>query len=174
MLFADELVKAYPDAKVILTTRDTQKWVTSMQSTIWLVHSWSSWDILAPFHALIGGWRRCDTLDWDCLIGQFGRRDYLSAEYRKLAMRKFDEHNERVRRIVPKDNLLEFRPQDGWKPLCEFLGHEVPMGDYPHAWDADDLVNMAKFLWWIGVGTMLLKLGAPVAFAVGLWYWLKY
>ena len=113
--------------------RNTEKWVSSMQYTIWLAHSWSSWDILAPFHALIGGWRRCDTLDWDCFIGDFGRRDYLTPEYRKLVIRRFDEHNAHVRQIVPKHNLLEFRAQDGWKPLCEFLGHDVPAEEYPHA-----------------------------------------
>ena len=41
-------------------------------------------------------------------------------------------HNEHVRKTVPKDNLLEFRPGDGWEPLCEFLRKEVPSEPFPH------------------------------------------
>ena len=31
-----------------------------------------------------------------------------------------------MRAVVPTSNLLEFRPQDGWAPLCAFLGKDVP------------------------------------------------
>ena len=34
MFLADDLVKAYPDAKFILTMRDPQAWLRSLQSTI--------------------------------------------------------------------------------------------------------------------------------------------
>ena len=88
-------------------------------------------------------------------------------------MRRFDEHNELVRRIVPKGKLLEFEARDGWRPLCEFLGHEVPKEEYPHAWDADDLVKMATMLWWVGVATMVAKVGAPVGLAAVLWYYFR-
>ncbi len=68
VLFSPELLEAYPDAKVILTTRDPEKWVDSMRSSIWLAHSWWTFDLLTPFHALIRGWRTLDTLDWDAFI----------------------------------------------------------------------------------------------------------
>ena len=38
----------------------------------------------------------------------------------------YHRHNEWVRKMVPKDRLLEFNPADGWDPLCEFLGVPVP------------------------------------------------
>ena len=42
---------------------------------------------------------------------------------------------ERVRRTVPKSQLLEFKVTDGWKPLCDFLEvAECPTGPFPHAW----------------------------------------
>jgi len=34
-IFYQELMDAYPDAKIILTTRDEEKWVQSMNKTIW-------------------------------------------------------------------------------------------------------------------------------------------
>ena len=51
---------------------------------------------------------------------------------RSKLRRGFIEHNEHVRETVPKDNLLQFRPGDGWEPLCEFLGKEVPIEPFPH------------------------------------------
>jgi hypothetical protein len=38
-----------------------------------------------------------------------------------------------IRGMVPKENLLEFKPGDGWEPLCKFLGKEIPDVEYPHA-----------------------------------------
>lgn len=41
------------------------------------------------------------------------------------------DHNQRISKIVPKEKLLVFNPEDGWVPLCNFLGKEVPMESYP-------------------------------------------
>ncbi|KZO97742.1 hypothetical protein CALVIDRAFT_59078 [Calocera viscosa TUFC12733] len=41
----------------------------------------------------------------------------------------YDKHNNWVRSIVPKDQLLEFNVKEGWRPLCCFL--EVPIPDVP-------------------------------------------
>jgi Sulfotransferase domain len=45
-------------------------------------------------------------------------------------------HNQHIREIVPKERLLEFKAADGWEPLCEILGTEVPSGRYPHRNDS--------------------------------------
>lgn len=179
VLFADELIEAYPNTKVILSMRDASKWASSMQESIWLVHSWSTWDIIAPFHTLISLWRKCDTMDWDCFINSSPerpsmkpkRRDYQTDKYRALAIQRFHEHNDHIRKSVPKENLLEFQPQSGWKPLCDFLGHEVPNEEYPRAWDKEALVTAATQMWWFGIATVLVKLGIPFAVAVGVCWW---
>lgn len=56
---------------------------------------------------------------------------YFYGNYPKFGPRVYEEHNERVRALVPKDNLLEFNPKDGWGPLCAFLGKNVPAEDFP-------------------------------------------
>merc|ERR1712048_226902 len=43
----------------------------------------------------------------------------------------FNDHNEEIRKKVPKSQLLEFNSQDGWGPLCEFLGVPVPKAAFP-------------------------------------------
>lgn len=40
--------------------------------------------------------------------------------------RIFNEYHENLRRIVPQERLLEFKVQDGYKPLCDFLEVPVP------------------------------------------------
>lgn len=44
----------------------------------------------------------------------------------------YEYHNEQVRKVVPKEDLLEFNVKQGWGPLCEFLGVEVPDVPFPN------------------------------------------
>ena len=46
-MFVDELVAAYPNAKVILTNRDVDNWLRSMNNTFYAVLGWSSMNVLA-------------------------------------------------------------------------------------------------------------------------------
>lgn len=36
------------------------------------------------------------------------------------------EYNAMIRGLVPKERFLEYYVSEGWEPLCEFLGKEVP------------------------------------------------
>lgn len=172
ILFADELVEAYPDAKVILTERDPDKWIESMQQTIYLVHSWSSWDLVKYWDpGLIKLWRNVDLKDWDAWLGQTGRRDFLSKEYGELSKERLIEHNKHIRKIVPNKNLLIWKPQDGWEPLARFLGQKAPEREFPHAWDAESVVKYAKIIWWVCVAKMIGTTVLPAGLVVGGWYW---
>lgn len=37
-----------------------------------------------------------------------------------------------IRGLVPRERLLEWTVEDGWEPLCEFLGKPVPNEPFPH------------------------------------------
>jgi hypothetical protein len=45
------------------------------------------------------------------------------------AMAAYDRHADSVRREVAPDRLVEWRPGDGWEPLCAAL--RVPIPDEP-------------------------------------------
>ena len=45
--FADELIALYPDAKVVLTNRDVDKWLVSMKATVLESFRWPSWKWIA-------------------------------------------------------------------------------------------------------------------------------
>lgn len=95
----------------------------------------------------------------------------MTNEYRKTAATRFEEHNNLVRSLVPADNLLEFQPQMGWKPLCEFLGQPVSAGEYPRSNQKDDHVKKTTKLWYIGLHVALFKAmtGCFVSYAI-VWF----
>lgn len=47
VIFSDELLSAYPNAKVILTNRDPDSWLRSMDASYYKILSWNYWRILA-------------------------------------------------------------------------------------------------------------------------------
>lgn len=47
ILFVDELLEAYPNAKVILTNRPVEPWLMSMNATFFAVTEWKSLPFLA-------------------------------------------------------------------------------------------------------------------------------
>lgn len=46
---------------------------------------------------------------------------------------------------MPKENLLEYKMGEGWKPLCEFLEVPVPDGKkFPRTNDTDGFVDRCR------------------------------
>jgi hypothetical protein len=66
-------------------------------------------------------------------------------EDRTHAIEVFERHNAEVKRHVPADQLLVFEVGDGWTPLCEFLGVEVPQDTpFPRLNDTQSFQKMAQ------------------------------
>lgn len=41
-------------------------------------------------------------------------------------------HNDTVHRAIPADRLLTYHVSDGWRPVAEHLGVDVPDDPFPH------------------------------------------
>jgi hypothetical protein len=141
--FYRELVEAYPEAKVILTIRDSpQQWWDSMTQTIMpdvfdarysLSKTWSNWlwrkflpaetpvDRLQQLMLKHGDWYRY--LEEDMRTGS------------REGIQWYEDFIEEVKRSVPKDSLLIMNVKEGWDPLCQHLGQPVPMQAFPRAND---------------------------------------
>ncbi|MBV8076406.1 MAG: hypothetical protein JO284_08415 [Planctomycetaceae bacterium] len=128
-VFYRELLEKYPEAKVILTVRDPERWYDSARQTIYFARNafprWAA--VLKPRMRVFQ--RMIDRL-WDGMFrGRF--------EDRAFAIDAFNRHNEQVRRDVPADRLLVYEISQGWGPLCAFLGVPVAEGKpFPHLNDA--------------------------------------
>ncbi|KAI1345339.1 P-loop containing nucleoside triphosphate hydrolase protein [Xylaria sp. FL0043] len=168
-LFVEELVEAYPEAKVILTTRTPESWLESIRSTLLELVSWRSWVIRALFDRdfSAGYW----TL-FDSTMAVWSRNlpPWKPSSYPTL-LDSFEKHNTLVRKVVPKDKLLDFHPTMGWAPLCAFLGVPTPEGKFPHVNDGKYFLRHHTSLYWsrwFYVGqTVFVLLGLVVAFVVG-------
>jgi hypothetical protein len=130
--FYAELMHRYPEAKVVLTVRDPDRWYESARQTIYYVrHAFPGWMPLffrrmKDFHSML------DRLVWDGMFqGRFEDRAY--------AIEVFNRYNEQVRLDVPSDRLLVYEVREGWEPLCAFLGVPVPEGKpFPHVNDTTE------------------------------------
>ena len=133
--------ETWPDLPVLLNIRDKEAWYKSCLNSIHDAKEMGMRGELKPtgdtpppspeVMQMIGG------LIWE---GTFDGRFKEDKEY---AFQKFDEHYDAVRSTIPKDQLLEFdATKDGWGPLCEFLGVDVPDEPFPHLNDTDSFRQM--------------------------------
>jgi hypothetical protein len=139
--FYEELMERYPEAKVILTVRDPERWYESTRSTIYELSMVATRSPLfrLVFGAIrllrfgrVGRGNMADEIIWDGTFdGKF--------ENRRYAMDVFERHNAQVRRRVPPDRLLVYEVKEGWAPLCEFLGVEEPDTPFPHVNDTAEM-----------------------------------
>lgn len=124
-----ELMQLYPEAKVLLSVRDPEKWYESARNTIYHV---ADRKLLSP-HA-----RMIDTLIWEGTFhGRFEDKDY--------AIAVFQRHNEEVKQLVPAAKLLVYDVKEGWEPLCAFLGVAVPVDTpFPHLNDREEFIGRVR------------------------------
>lgn len=121
-LYFEQLVDRYPDCKFILTTRQS--------SEVWF----KSWDMLTKTITQPTRYFRwmshADTINryYRWLFARINDDDsYLSVplplpdQNKERAIASYEEHNRRVREVIPEDRLLEYNVKQGWEPLCEFL-----------------------------------------------------
>ena len=128
--FYKELMHVYPEAKVLLTVRDPEKWYESVYNTIYRV---SHRDLSISTHR-----RMVNALIWQGTFdGKFKEKDY--------AIAVFLRHSEEVKRQVPPEKLLVYDVKESWEPLCAFLGVEVPTDTpFPHLNDRDNFVGNTR------------------------------
>jgi len=120
--FWPELVARYPDAKVLLSLRDADRWYDSVMNTIFPVMHESPGRVpetLRDFQEMVYA-----------LI--FERTFAGRLEDRAHAKRVFEAHNQAVIDAIPASRLLVYQPGDGWEPICRFLDVPVPEEEFPH------------------------------------------
>ena len=136
--FYAELLQRHPDARVLLSVRDPERWYESTRDTIYQISKITAGSRLSrTVFAFVGLFvpgvfqigRMGNEIIWQ---GTFGGR----FEDRSHAIEVFVRHNEEVKRRVPAEKLLVFEVEEGWGPLCEFLGIAEPDKPFPRLNDA--------------------------------------
>jgi hypothetical protein len=122
-LYYEKILTEYPNCKFILTTREN--------SEVWF-KSWSTLTKSITPAANVGGTfisgvkQYSIYLRW--LFAVVNKDDEfltskqaLEHQNHDVAIQSYESHNQRVREIIPPEQLLEYSVKDGWSPLCDFL-----------------------------------------------------
>lgn len=151
-----ELMVAYPDAKVLLTLhpKGPDAWYDSTIDTIYFTENrwqFKVLEIFTPFGRKFGDMSR--KLIWQRMLkGTMDDRSRAIAQYLK--------HIEDVKSAVPAGRLLIFTVDQGWEPLCKFLGAPVPDTPFPNVNDRAEIkkviAGMSKGAYFILAGLAVL------------------
>lgn len=121
-----EMDKAYPGSKFILTTRDSEEWFSSQLSHFG--------EKSTPMREWIYG-KGFPSGNAEAYIERYERHNHEVCEY-------FRGRSEDLL-------VMDLAIGDGWRKLCNFLGHEVPSQPFPHTNSAgmrNTLLGRAKQL----------------------------
>ncbi|KAK3385696.1 hypothetical protein B0H63DRAFT_544128 [Podospora didyma] len=169
--FGPALVAAYPEAKVVLVERPVNAWLKSFDVSLVMCFGPLAQFFIKIVEPLIGSPAGPASLKFQS--GWLEADDLANARARAPGV--YRRHYETLRRIVPRERLLEYRLGDGWAPLCEFLGKEVPDVEFPRVNEAEEFKKLpVKMMWkhweaakriygrWV-VGAAVVGLGVLVA-----------
>ena len=78
------------------------------------------------------------------------------------AVARYNAYLAEVKAAVPADKLLVFSPDQGWGPLCKFLGVEEPKEPFPNL---NDRASFEKILNSVRFGAYLILAGYAAAAA---------
>ncbi|KAL6891786.1 P-loop containing nucleoside triphosphate hydrolase protein [Trichoderma longibrachiatum] len=134
--FAEELIKAYPEAKVVLTNRDVDSWHASTMKTVY-------WRATDPELRWLSNFDWAASMYYPMLKKFFDT--FFEGDFPNRGKDVYRKHYEHVRSLVPKERLLEYKVTDGWGPLCEFLGDPIPKDcGFPNVNDNSDFVSRSR------------------------------
>jgi hypothetical protein len=121
-LFPLELRQAFPDAKIVITTRDENGWLRSMESTLVYARESNRAKPTGPRQELTNSYH---LYCWGDDFAANGRHYWR-------------DHMQMLKEAFPEDEALYFEVKSGWQPLCEFLNKPVPDQPFPRADDWKD------------------------------------
>jgi hypothetical protein len=125
--FWREISDAYPDALVLLSSRDPDAWWKSANDTIFPAMERPPGEDQQAWHNMVM------TMFRERFTGDFDETSAKAAYLR---------HNDDVRRTAPKDRFLEWAPGDGWAPICQALDVPVLDAPFPHVNTTDEFRAM--------------------------------
>lgn len=133
----EEISRAFPDAKIILTERENDEvWLKSFMKQMEYAQNWVPY-LATKISSLNTQFVRLATTAVRTFSG-CDANTYFSLPTPKMIPNDmlfknwYRRHNAHVKQAAPKGQLLVFDMKSGWGPLCEFLGKPVPSTPFPH------------------------------------------
>lgn len=182
VMFYKELLEAYPDAKIVITKRDSaEQWHRSQMNTI---VPWVANFVRAPsnpFQRALQYFTPVDSGSYYLtllMIEHFPMFQTLWYDLNngtKTGKDWYTNYLQELEDTTPAEKRLIMNVEEGWEPLCNFLGEEVPLYPFPrvndtetfqkHATNLGNVMqkaavwNMCKTLGGVAVGLVAVGLG---------------
>jgi hypothetical protein len=164
-LFAEDLILAYPDAKVVLVERPLDEWIESMRAVIagdWIFGIRGF--ILCTLGPLVHVWEA--VVVKDMILGWL-QADSFEEAYRRMPI-AYKEHSAMVRRLVLPERLLVMSLDDGWEPLCRFLSVPVPDVPFPCVNERNTMRQKVRWRVMLILARVLKRLALLLSITVAL------
>ena len=139
----EELMQAYPEAKVVLVNRDFESWWRSFKAVViyQLAHP-LAWAV-ALMEPLMG--THSATMSRKVVVDYFGVSSFsqLTEERARIV---FEQHYANIRKACEPTpgRLLEMRIEQGWEPLCRMLDKPKPSVLFPKGNELEAQHKMAS------------------------------
>ncbi len=126
-----ELAEFYPEAKVVLSHRDAERWFASTQKTIFSER----------LQQVTRGTK------WAEMLTKTMQEPFSpSLNDRETVLAAYEAHNEAVKAALGPERLLVYEVKQGWAPLCEFLGVPVPAEGFPNVNSSQEFDGVFELL----------------------------
>lgn len=125
-----ELAAWYPEARVILTVRPAEAWWNSYAQTLLRASRKSATGIDDPHMRDVAE-----------MVGRTTKKTFAAApDDREAILAAYNAYPQVVRQAFADSpgRLLVFDVQEGWEPLCAFLGLPVPAEPFPRSNSAEE------------------------------------
>lgn len=109
-LFAAELIRAYPEALVVLNRRDVDPWYQSACKVFTPLTTGLFYHVFPWFHA---------GLYWESRYVSDCFQQFFYHSLPRHGKWVYEEHCAKIKGLAPPDRLLEWTVDDGWDPLCK-------------------------------------------------------
>jgi len=121
--FWKALADYYPQAKVILTVRDANKWFDSTNETIHSIE-FANFIKNSPFGEMV------QKTIWDIVENRMQDRSHMVDFFKNRTSEIID--------YIEPERLLVYEVSEGWEPLCTFLNLPVPETEFPRINSRDE------------------------------------
>ena len=157
--FWEEILKEYPNSKIILNTRNPEAWLKSIKETIFLVRVNVPFGVSFMFNTFLRK-RKSVMSKVTSMIFGYGENYNTSDEH---IIKTFNDWNKKVEERCPKDKFLKWEIKEGWKPICQFLGIETPNEDFPRVNDTQEFKDRINKLNIVGYVIFFLLISLLMA-----------
>lgn len=170
-----ELMDAYPEAKVILVPRDFESWIKSFDQAAVTGGAFTTMTYaVVMLEPLLGSY--VATIAQKVILGYFHAKN--GREVLANAEDVYKKHYDDIRKACASTpgRLLEMKIEEGWEPLCKFLGKDIPKTSFPRTNEIKALQEKTSEFrtqqFRKGVISALCIIAVPVVVGVAVYWYL--